>query len=238
MSRVYLLDNLRGLAFLFMVLQHIFYFYDLSNNYQTQTAQNIFIEYSGIIARTLFILLAGYSVYMAYNNDLNNKDLNNNDLNNKDKTHYIIKRIKRSLEICVHAAIISGITYVLYPEFFIRFGILHFIALGTFIISLLAPYKILSLLFLLCTIILKYPKINTVIDVITGTSSKYNMMDYFPLNKWLPVLTLGLVMGQHIDITKIHTPNIKLLSYLGKNSLNLYTLHIIILLVFYKYYKK
>ena len=233
MSRVYLLDNLRGLAFLFMVFQHIFYFYDLSNNYQTQTAQNIFIEYSGIIARTLFILLAGYSVYMAYNKDLNNKDLNNN-----DKTHYIKKRIKRSLEICVHAAIISGITYVLYPEFFIRFGILHFIALGTFIISLLAPYKILSLLFLLCTIILKYPKINTVIDVITGTSSKYNMMDYFPLNKWLPVLTLGLVMGQHIDITKIPSPNIKLLSYLGKNSLNLYTLHIIILLVFYKYYKK
>ena len=46
MSRVYLLDNLRGLAFLFMVFQHIFYFYDLSNNYQTQTAQNIFIEYS------------------------------------------------------------------------------------------------------------------------------------------------------------------------------------------------
>jgi len=189
MSRVYLLDNLRGLAFLFMVFQHIFYFYDLSNNYQTQTAQNIFIEYSGIIARTLFILLAGYSVYMAYN-----KDLNNNDLNNKDKTHYIIKRIKRSLEICVHAAIISGITYVLYPEFFIRFGILHFIALGTFIISLLAPYKILSLLFLLCTIIFKYPKINTVIDVIIGTSTKYNMMDYFPLNKWLPVLTLGLVI--------------------------------------------
>ena len=238
MSRVYLLDNLRGLAFLFMVLQHIFCFYDLSNNYQTHTAQNIFIEYSGIIARTLFILLAGYSVYMAYNKDLNNKDLNNNDFNNKDKTHYIIKRIKRSLEICVHAAIISGITYVLYPEFFIRFGILHFIALGTFIISLLAPYKILSLLFLLCTIILKYPKINTVVDVITGVTPKYSMMDYFPLNKWLPILTLGLVMGQHIDITKIPSPNIKLLSYLGKNSLNLYTLHIIILLVFYKYYKK
>jgi uncharacterized membrane protein len=228
MNRVYLLDNLRGLAFLFMVLQHIFYFYDLSNNYQTHTSQNKFIDYSGVIARTLFILLAGYSVYMSYKNDIKNKDKNN----------YIKKRIKRSLEICLHAAIISGITYILYPKLFIRFGILHFIALGTVIITLLAPYKKLSLVFLLCTILFKYPKINTAIDVITGTSYKYNMMDYFPLNKWLPILTLGLVMAQHIDITKIPSPKINLLSYLGKNSLNLYTLHIIILLLFYKYYKK
>jgi len=62
MNRIYLLDNLRGIAFLFMVLQHIFYFYDISNNYQTKTASNKLVEYSGIIARTLFVLLAGYSV--------------------------------------------------------------------------------------------------------------------------------------------------------------------------------
>ena len=67
------------------------------------------------------------------------------------------------------------------------------------------------------------------------------MMDYFPLNKWLPVLTLGMVLGQHIDISKLSKiyggKNI-LLSFLGKNSLNLYTIHLIILLIFYKYYKK
>jgi uncharacterized membrane protein len=231
MNRIYLLDNLRGIAFLFMVLQHIFYFYDVSNNYQTKTASNKLVDYSGIIARTLFVLLAGYSVYMAYKKDINNKKDN--------KNNYIQKRITRSFEICIHALLITGVTYLLYPQYFIRFGILHFIALGTFIITLLAPYKKLTLLFLIFTILFKYPKINNVIDTITGASVNYNMMDYFPLNKWLPVLTLGLVIGQHIDISKIQIPMAenKFLSYLGKNSLNLYTLHVIILLVFYKYIK-
>ena len=221
MKRVLLIDILRGLAFIFMIIQHIFYFYDVSNDYNTRLSKNNIIKMFGIISRTLFILLAGYSVYMAYN---------------KNKNDYIINRISRSIKILYHAIIISLITYILYPKYFIRFGILHFMCFGTLLISFIAPYNKLSILILLISLLIKYPKINPIIDTITGSHSHYYMMDWFPLNKWLPILICGLIIGQNIDINELNLfKNDNILSELGKNSLNLYTLHLIILLSFYKF---
>ena len=58
-DRLIYIDNLRGIAFIFMIIQHIVYFYDVSNNYKTSYAKTNLIETSGTISRTLFILLAG-----------------------------------------------------------------------------------------------------------------------------------------------------------------------------------
>jgi uncharacterized membrane protein len=65
-NRLFLLDNIRGIAFIFMIIHHIFYFYDVSRNYNTSYANNKFVSMSGKIARTIFILLAGYATYSAY----------------------------------------------------------------------------------------------------------------------------------------------------------------------------
>jgi uncharacterized membrane protein len=62
MDRILLIDNMRGLAFLMMVVQHIPFFYDLSNNNETKYNNNIIIEFFGSASRTIFILLAGISV--------------------------------------------------------------------------------------------------------------------------------------------------------------------------------
>ena len=108
MNRLIILDNLRGIAFLYMLFQHLFYFYDVSTNYKTSYSNNDIVVASGIIARTLFILLAGYSVYMNYK---------------KDNKIHLSKRVKRSLEILGHGLFITGLTYLLYPDNFVRFGI-------------------------------------------------------------------------------------------------------------------
>ena len=113
MSRIILLDNLRGLAFIFMIIHHIFYFYDVTNNYTTSYAKNIMVDISGTIARTLFVFLAGISLVLL------SKNKNN-----------ISKRLKRSLEIAGHGLIITAVTYYFFPKYFIRFGVLHFIALA------------------------------------------------------------------------------------------------------------
>ena len=60
--RINTIDNLRGIAFILMVFQHIFYFYDVSMNYTTSYSSINFIDVSGLISRTLFILLAGYMI--------------------------------------------------------------------------------------------------------------------------------------------------------------------------------
>jgi uncharacterized membrane protein len=223
MERIKIIDNLRGIAFLFMILQHVFYFYDVSNDYRTLYSSIDIIYYSGLFARVLFILLSGYSIYMNYN---------------KNKKTNFMKRLKRSFEILFHGMIITLLTYVLYPNYFIRFGILHFLALGTFIISFLAPYKLASVIILLLLTTIKYPNINSYIDLITGTNSPSFMMDWFPLNKWLPLLLFGLVIGQNLDIKTLDIPILEFDNFItgiGINSLNLYTIHVVILLIFYKF---
>ena len=80
-----------------------------------------------------------------------------------------------------------------------------------------------------------FPKINPLVDTVTGASSNYHMMDWFPLWSSLPILLCGLIIGQHLDITKIDFLQDKsIITDIGKNSLNLYTLHLIALLIFYK----
>lgn len=222
MERIKIIDNLRGIAFLFMVFQHLFYFYDVSNDYQTSYSSNEIIYNSGLFARTLFIFLSGYTIYMNFD---------------KDKKMNLEKRAKRSIEILIHGMLVTLVTYILYPKFFIRFGILHFLALGTLLASVIAPYKILSIIVFITLLFTTYPPINDFIDVITGANSISYMMDWFPMKKWFPLLLAGLIFCQHFPIHKLDVPMLNFDNFItdiGKNSLNLYTLHLIILLIFYK----
>ncbi len=213
MTRIELIDNLRGIAFIFMIIQHVIYFYDVSTYYETDYAKNVLIEYSGIIARTLFIFLAGCSLVLNYK---------------KNKENFIKNKFKRNIEILFHALIITITTYILFPEFYIRFGILHFIGIASLLCSFVVPYPNTYLIFMLAFLLIQPPKINNFVDTITGASMQYNMMDWFPLCKWLPILFLGMYFIENTDIDKIKVPENKLLSYLSKNSLNLYTSHIIL----------
>ena len=95
--------------------------------------------------------------------------------------------------------LITCITWFLYPEFYIRFGVLHYISLSTLLLSFLAPYKHLYLLTFIGSLILyistdNLPKIKNILGLILGSPSSYNMMDYFPLLKWLPYSIFGLYL--------------------------------------------
>lgn len=225
--RYLFIDNLRGIAFLFMVIHHIFYFKDVSNDYTTSYADNIFVQSSGTIARTLFIFLVGLSLSIP-----NKKEFN------------IKKRLNRSLEILVNAGIISFITYMYYPDVFVRFGVLHFIALASLLGSYFIDKKQLTFVFMLVFLLLKPMSVNnSLIDTITGAKLNYNMMDYFPLFPWFGLLLFGLHVGQTsnlMDIEKaltninsnIFTEN-NILTKIGQNALSLYTFHIILLIFIY-----
>jgi len=245
--RIALIDNLRGFAFLFMIIQHIFYFYDVSTNYRTSYYNNYYIKSSGSIARYLFIFLVGYSLSLSYKNNYK----------------FYKNRIKKSLLILFHALIISLLTWMLYPEKFIRFGILHFIGVATLLALLIVPYKKLYIIFFFISLYIStqslYVTNNTIIDTMIGSRIYYQMIDYFPLVQWIPTLILGMFI-ESIKINNKHILNLivdnsfleffnkdnniitKNLSYLGQNCLNLYTIHLIILFLFYyflqNYYKK
>ena len=231
--RYLFIDNLRGIAFLFMVIHHIFYFKDVSNEYITSYADNIFVSTSGTIARTLFIFLVGLSL-----------TLDNNNNNNKDKNNKLKKRINRSLEIFVNALIITFITYMYFPNYFVRFGVLHFISLASLLGSYFIDKKKLTIIFMLFFLLVKPISLNnSIIDTITGGKVNYSMMDYFPLFPWFGLVLMGIYFGQITDLSKIQNKlsNISqklfnennILTKIGKNCLNLYTMHVVLLVVIY-----
>jgi len=218
--KVIAIDNIRGIAFIFMIIHHIFYFYDASNNYTTKLSKNILVSSSGEIARILFILTAGICIGLS-----------------ATKNGNIKKRLERSLIIGLHALIIGLITYIYYPDYYIRFGILHFLALSTLLISFIAPYKKLSVVILLISFFIKPPIINSLIDTITGAKQHYNMMDYFPLFPWIQLILTGLIISQYLNIKSLDTipylSSTNILTLIGRNSLELYTGHIILLIYIY-----
>jgi uncharacterized membrane protein len=226
--RYLFIDNLRGIDFIFMVIHHIFYFKDVSNEYMTSYADNIFVSTSGTIARTLFIFLVGLSLSL----DKNNK---------KDK---IKKRLNRSLEIFINALLITFITYMYFPSYFIRFGVLHFISLASLLGSYFVDKKKLTFISILFFLLIKPISLNNpIIDTITGGKTYYNMMDYFPLFPWFGLVLMGIFFGQTNDLSKIENKLSKInkkifnenniLTKIGKNCLKLYTMHIVLLIIIY-----
>ena len=227
MNRFNLIDNIRGIAFILMFIQHIFYLYDVNNEYTTSISSHSLISFIGFISRHIFLFLTGYSLVMTYNN--------------KNKKSYLYDRLKRSLLTLCHALIISCITYYYYPSYYIRFGVLHFLGLSTLILSPIIPYKSLYPLLLFITIYLRInkkiiPKINPFIDTILGSNISYNMMDYFSLINYIPIVVLGMT-ASYIDkniLLKLDILNEEgIITKIGKNTLNLYTIHFVGLILFY-----
>jgi len=209
------IDNLRGLAFIGMVIHHIYYFYDVSHH--TKFLSNN-IEIIGSFARNIFILLAGLSLYLSTKNN-----------------NFIKKRLYRSIKILIHAFIISIVTYYMFPNEWIRFGILHFIAVATLILVFIAPNPILLIIALILFSI-GIPKINNSIDVITGGSTPYNALDWFPLNKYIPLMISGVLIGHLFgDKLNFDIGSNKILETISNNSLELYTSHVIFLIGLYKF---
>jgi uncharacterized membrane protein len=236
MTRLNIIDNARGVAFILMVIHHIFYFYDVNNKYMTSLAHNEIIDNVGFIARHIFLFLTGYSLATNYS-----------EKKYKNKINFIYDRLKKSLLILAHAFAVSIITYNFYPNYYIRFGVLHFIGIITLLLSIIAPYKSLYPIIFLFSLYLKnnidqIPHYNSIIDTMLGTNITYNMIDYFPLIKFTPVVLLGMIatfinkdIFQNMEIFNHHN----ILTDIGTDTLNLYTLHIVGLILFYvKFYSK
>lgn len=245
-----IIDQLRGLAFILMIVHHIHYFYDVGNNYITNTARSSIVETSGTISRSLFILLVGVSLYHNYSKirKKNNKS--------ECKQKFIYERLNKTIKILLHALIITGITCMLYPNYPIYFGVLHSIALGSLISIIFVDKPTIGFLVAIIMTIFSNEikqKISDVnlysgIHTILGTNNYHMAIDYFPLLKWLPLLLLGIFIGylqenpegELLDELGSYKKNFnQILTFFGKNSLNIYTAHLIFLLYYYRNgYKK
>lgn len=221
-------DILRGLFFIPMFIFHLFSMYDLTK--RTNLTDIPFIHSLGLV-RNLYIILAGFSVYLSYKAYTKKKDT--------AKDFYYM-RLKRSIMIAFHALLITIVSHYLFPQYGIKFGILHFIALGTLIITPLVHMNnvIITLISLYISTIWKFPKINQLLDTISGASVHFSMADWFPIQKNMKLIILGLLLAQifmkYINAYKSKETKVEQeLKWMGENSLELYTSHFVIIMIIY-----
>jgi uncharacterized membrane protein len=229
--RNHTMDVARGIAFGCMLIHHAFYFSDLSQGASRPSNIGPVVRMCGTVARHLFIVIAGYSLAVQYQQGYQQGP--HDALTSPWRTWR--RRLFRCLEVGVHAALISLVTYACYPGQWVRFGILHFMSVALLIASTLmmsAHHEPLALVFIL--VLLGIPATGTWIDVVSGANPHYAMLDWFPLASWFPWLWLGVLLGKYFPLPAMSSPKGVLssgLSLMGRNSLMLYTAHFVLFCV-------
>jgi len=165
------------------------------------------------LARTtafLFVSISGISYFLAH-----------------QKQYVFSKTFDRTKNLIFWAFAITIITYIFAPSAYVRFGVLHLLALASIVAFPVArkPGYALGIGFFLLLIPL-FPNSNLVWFGLqeTGTFA----VDYFPLNPWLGIFFIFLAIS-----SKIYPDSKPLLNFkwperwlwFGRNTLPIYVIH-------------
>jgi|CXWL01.1.fsa_nt_gi uncharacterized membrane protein len=210
--RLWEIDLFRGLAIIGMVIYHFFF----DSFFLGNTGPDPFSLPIIILARTTastFLFLVGFSFSISWSK-----------YRRIDYVLYFINVLTRVIKVFLAASLVSFATYLISPDFTVRFGILHLIAFSLF---LLLPFILfqnrLPLLPLSLGLIL--------IGSLTNPRPNYSTFDYYPLIPWFGIVLLGFILANHYQS---HRPEIftrephqvvSPLIALGRHSLSAYLLH-------------
>lgn len=209
-KRIWEIDLTRGLAIILMIAFHIVV--DLKDFYSVEVDYlSGFWYYEGKLAAILFILTAGISSTFSRNN------------------------LKRGLIIFGWGMVLTLATYVYKPEFYIVFGILHFLGLSMllyyFIRMLESKYIFIfgTVVTILGSIFLKVNVEESYLFPIGLTNEAFGSMDYYPLFPWLGIFMFGVLIGRALYSGKKSlfplAPKPGLINYMGRYSLLIYLIH-------------
>lgn len=202
--RIWEIDFARGLAVILMLIYHSFFdchFFDkIQLSYE-------FLNYFPRFVGATFIFISGYTMAVV-----------------KPNRSRIFKKV---LKLASLALLISLVTFILFKEKMVYFGILHFFALATLISSPFVKFPKFSAVFGVVTI-LGYYLINPLtFDSYTlvwlGVVPKdFETLDYYPLIPNFGYMLLGISAGSfHSNKTNVKTYRDPI-SFLGRNSLKIY----------------
>ncbi len=212
------IDALRGLAIVMMIAYH--FSFDL--NYHGWIHQDFNHASFWLIARacivSLFLLLVGISLVLNAQ---------------RADSRSFWRRQARLLAACV--AVSSG-SYLMFPDSFIFFGILHFILLASLSGRLLVRFHYLNLaaapLVLLAGLFYSNPLFDApLLQWLGFMTYKPFTEDYVPFFPWFGVVLAGIFLGRLIIAKPAWSnsyqpsPPIRLLALAGRHGLAIYLLH-------------
>jgi uncharacterized membrane protein len=216
------IDGLRGFAIAQMVVYHLCY--DLNHfgwtNFPIGLSLNWKIWQVSIIST--FLLLTGISLVLRDSFKPSWRDF-----------------WRRWVQIVASALAVSLGSYLIFPESYIFFGILHFISLALVLGRLMLRFGAYNLIFGFLVIVLglnlSHPLFNAVGTSWIGLVTKEPFtQDFVPIFPWFGVVLIGCGLGnvwrsqnfkkpKWIEQKSLSIP--RLLTWMGKHSLAIYLIH-------------
>ena len=227
-GRLWEIDFLRGIAIILMIIFH--FIYDL-NHYsliQYKLWTGPFAIASSITA-SIFVLLVGISLTISFQKKKKIIPLNS------IRTTFL----RRGLKLFGLGLIITFASWIIIPERFVIFGILHCIGICIILsIPFLSSIRMNFLFGSLLVITGLYLRLLTFdfsfLIPFGFLPSNYFTIDYFPLLPWFGVVLLGIALGNYFypqgkrkfnveDKSSIGIP--QKICFIGRHSLPIYFIH-------------
>ena len=162
------------------------------------------------IAASLFVGISGVSYFLAHRLEYD-----------------FIKTSGRTQRLRFWAFVITIITYIFEPSAYVRFGVLHLLALASIVAFPVARKPEFALGIGLILLIIPLSS-NSNLVWLGLRETGFIAMDYFPLNPWLGIFFIGLALASRIypegkPLTEIQWPERWL--WFGRNTLTIYVIH-------------
>ncbi len=212
-QRNHTLDTIRGISVAMMFVFHLIFDLNYFKFTEIPLFSNIFYILWRYLIVSLFLIAVGVSLVYAYRNNF-----------------ILIKFFRRLLILSLACIFVSLGSYVVFPDSWIYFGILHMILVGSIVAIFFIRLPNLSAFIALLIFALQYIE-QPEISFLFATISTYlpeSTVDFYPLFPWLAMILIGISLGHSKSFNRINI-RIKIFSFLGRNALILYLTHQIIL---------
>ena len=234
------IDILKGIAVIFMVIFHIYY-YPYHYGYKEIRYDKAPLPLIARISQLIFITSVGINLVIVYSKKVST--------NQTDKEYYE-KQLKRIVKLVIGAGFMSLFTYFIFGDNFVKFGILHFIALGSLLMLpiLDKPQVIYGISIVILTIYgLKRSgmtfNIPGPLGFILGLNTQWRSIDHFPLIPWFLVMCLGVLIGHKLKESPLdvipenvkENGSLQLLQKIGSHSFEIYIVHWLVLYLIYSH---
>lgn len=224
------LDLLRGVAVIGMIIFHLFFilnFYEIKENEMFSGWWLVLAQF----VRFVFLGLVGIGMTISYQGIL---------ARGGGRRRAIWRQWRRAFVILVCALLVSAATYMYISDSFVRFGILHLIAVSIFLWSFFVEWKWPVLILALMSFWLGGWFGNDVVFDGMLPWLKGEALDYFPIFPWIGVVGVGIFIGHLFYSIKSKWMGLKLplnfwlirvLSMFGKKALLVYLVHVPIIVL-------